>query len=104
MESSGHHPPAPDLPTPVGNPGPRPASLPGFPQLRTAATTRVYIGSCYHDLSQENFGGDMKKVRRFTASVEYKDPEGRTQAESFPVTVEDYAAATALAETYVLRV
>ena len=44
------------------------------------------------------------KVRRFTASVEYKDAEGRTQEENFPVTVEDYATATALAETYVLRV
>jgi len=44
------------------------------------------------------------KVRRFTASVEYKDAEGKTREESFPVTVEDYVTATALAESYVLQV
>jgi hypothetical protein len=46
----------------------------------------------------------MKKVRRFTASVEYRDAEGKNLEESFPVTVEDYATATALAESYVLQV
>jgi len=45
------------------------------------------------------------KVRRFTASVEYKDAEeGKTKEESFPVTVEDYVTAKALAESYVLQV
>jgi hypothetical protein len=44
------------------------------------------------------------KVRRFTASVEYKDAEGKTKEESFPVTVEDYTTAKDLAETYVLQV
>ena len=44
------------------------------------------------------------KVRHFTASVEYQDAEGKAKEESFPVTVEDYVTAKALAETYVLQV
>lgn len=33
--------PPPDLPTPVGNPGPPATALPGFPQLHTAAATKI---------------------------------------------------------------
>lgn len=46
----------------------------------------------------------MKRVRRFIASVEYKNAKGQTREETFPVTVEDFTTATAVAERYVLEV
>lgn len=46
----------------------------------------------------------MKRVRRFTASVEYRDTEGRVQEDSFPVQVEDYSTAKRIAVEYALHV
>jgi hypothetical protein len=46
----------------------------------------------------------MKRMRRFTASVEYRDDEGRSQEDSFPVQVEDYSTAKRIAVDYVLQV
>jgi hypothetical protein len=46
----------------------------------------------------------MKRVRRFVASVEYKNAEGQAKEETFPVNVEDYSIATAVAVSYVLQV
>jgi len=46
----------------------------------------------------------MKRVRHFVASVEYKNAEGQTKEETFPVNVEDYSTATAVAVSYVLQV
>ena len=46
----------------------------------------------------------MKKIRRFTVSVEYKDTEGRSREEVFPVQVGDYSVAKAIAVSYVLQI
>ncbi|HZF11713.1 MAG TPA: hypothetical protein VFE33_23245 [Thermoanaerobaculia bacterium] len=46
----------------------------------------------------------MPAVRRFEASVTYRDGEGKEQEEMFPVHARDYAAANELAFQYVLNV
>ncbi len=45
----------------------------------------------------------MKKVRRFVASVTYREIDGTDKEETFPVHVMDYAAAQSVALTYVLQ-
>ena len=47
--------------------------------------------------------GDSLIITRINESRS-KDAEGKTKEESFPVTVEDYVTAKALAESYVLQV
>ena len=46
----------------------------------------------------------MKRVRRFVASVEYKNAEGQTKEETFSVNIEDYSVATTVAVCYVLQI
>jgi hypothetical protein len=46
----------------------------------------------------------MPAVRRFEASVTYRDGEGRDQEETFPVHARDYATANRMAFAYVLAV
>ncbi len=45
----------------------------------------------------------MKKVRRFVASVTYRETDGTDKEESFPVHVMDYSTAQSVAFNYVLR-
>ena len=45
----------------------------------------------------------MKKVRRFVASVTYREIDGKDKEETFPVQVMDYATAQSVALTYVLQ-
>jgi hypothetical protein len=45
----------------------------------------------------------MKKVRRFVASVTYREIDGTDKEESFPVHVMDYTTAQSVALTYVLQ-
>jgi hypothetical protein len=47
---------------------------------------------------------NMKRVRCFVASVEYRDSVGQPHEETFPVNVEDYSTATTVAVSYVLQV
>jgi len=46
----------------------------------------------------------MKKLRTFSAEVSYKNPEGGSVEETFPVTVEDYDTAKDLAFRYAVEV
>jgi hypothetical protein len=46
----------------------------------------------------------MASVRRFEASVTYRDGKGAEQEESFPVHARDYALANRMAFAYVLEV
>jgi hypothetical protein len=43
-------------------------------------------------------------IRRFLASVSYRDPQGALQEEAIPVQAEDYDKANRLVLAYVLRV
>jgi hypothetical protein len=46
----------------------------------------------------------MKRIRRFDACVTYRGPEGVDVEEIFPVYMEDYLTAKAIALSYVLQV
>jgi hypothetical protein len=46
----------------------------------------------------------MMKVRPFTASVTYRNADGQTTEETFPVRSSDYTAASRLAVAYILQV
>jgi hypothetical protein len=46
----------------------------------------------------------MRRVRRFDACVTYRGPEGLDVEEIFPVYMEDYLAAKAIALSYILQV
>ena len=46
----------------------------------------------------------MKKVRRFDASVTFRDSEGAKREENFPVYEKDYSAAKSAAFSYVLQI
>jgi hypothetical protein len=46
----------------------------------------------------------VRKVRRFTASVSYRDKYGAEREEAFPVMAPDYSSATSLAFAYTLLV
>jgi len=46
----------------------------------------------------------MASVRRFEASVTYRDPQGQEQEEAFPIHAHSYEAANRLAFAYVLTV
>lgn len=46
----------------------------------------------------------MRKVRRFDASVEYRDSAGIEREESFPVYAGDYSAAKSTALAYTVQV
>jgi hypothetical protein len=46
----------------------------------------------------------MSSVRRFEASVTYRDTAGAEQEEAFPVHARDYATANRMAFAYVLEV
>jgi hypothetical protein len=45
----------------------------------------------------ERAGIHMKKVRRFDASVSFRDSEGAEREENFPVYEKDYSAAKSMA-------
>jgi hypothetical protein len=45
----------------------------------------------------------MKTVRRFVASVTYREVDGKDREETFPVNVMDYSTAQSVAFTYVLQ-
>lgn len=46
----------------------------------------------------------MKKVRRFVASVTYRETDGTDREDTFPVQVEDYDMARSVAFAYVLQI
>jgi hypothetical protein len=46
----------------------------------------------------------MRRVRHFEARVTYRQPEGGEREEAFPVQVEDYDSAKALALLYALQI
>jgi hypothetical protein len=46
----------------------------------------------------------MPPIRRFEASVSYRDRQGQAQEEAFPIHARDYEAANRLAFVYVLEV
>jgi hypothetical protein len=46
----------------------------------------------------------MKRIRRFEACVTYRGPDGVDVEEIFPVYMEDYPTAQAVALSYILQV